>query len=277
MTGTHSIYQLDAFAEAPFAGNPAAVVPLESWLPDATLQAIAAENNLAETAFLVPATDDEADYHLRWFTPAVEVDLCGHATLAAGACLFESLGHDGARVRFTSASGPLAVERAEGGLYALDFPADPAAPAEPPAGLAAMLGGVEAAAFLRAAKNMAVVESAAAVRAVVPDLARIAALNGDGLIVTGPGDGDGAGDAVSRYFAPHAGIDEDPVTGSAHCTIVPYWAERLGRESLHCRQVSARGGDLYCRLAGDRVRIAGRVVPYMAGRIFVDHAGGPRS
>ena len=262
-----TLYQLDAFAEAPFAGNPAAVVPLDAWLADATLQAIAAENNLSETAFFVPTPEDaESDFHLRWFTPSVEVDLCGHATLASGAVLFDRLDFDGGRIRFATRSGVMAVERGEGGRFALDFPQHRPAPVEPPETLARALGGSEPLAFLRARMNLAILPDEASVRALVPDLAAIAAMPGDRLVVSAPGDGC---DAASRYFAPHAGIDEDPVTGSAHCMIAPYWGERLGKSMLHCRQVSPRGGDLYCTLAGDRVRIEGHVRPYLEGRIAV--------
>lgn len=268
MTKSLPIYQVDAFAEAPFAGNPAAVMPLEGWLPDDVLQNIAMENNLSETAFFVATPDDpDADYHLRWFTPAVEVDLCGHATLASAATLFDKLGYGKDVIRFRSQSGQL-VATAQGDRVELDFPARPGTATRVPDGLAEALGGVEPVGFLRASKNMAVLESEAAVRAISPDFDYISAMDGDGLILTAPGAEDG-GDVASRYFAPHAGIDEDPVTGSAHCTIVPYWAERLGKLHLHCRQVSARGGDLYCELAGDRVRIAGEARFYMEGRIDV--------
>ncbi|MBP5857676.1 PhzF family phenazine biosynthesis protein [Marivibrio halodurans] len=272
MTKTFPLYQLDAFAEAPFAGNPAAVVPLDAWLPDQVMQAVAAENNLSETAFVVPMPDGaESDYHLRWFTPTVEVDLCGHATLATGAVLFGEMGFAGERVRFHSRGGPLFVARGEAGRLALDFPVAPARPITMPAGLAEMLGGVDVLSFHKAYMNMAVLADEAAVRAVTPNLKAIAALPGDGLVVTAPGAGrDGAGgDVASRYFAPHAGIDEDPVTGSAHCMIAPYWSERLGRTRLHCRQVSARGGDLHCTVSGDRVRIEGHVRPYLEGRITI--------
>ncbi|NMM44377.1 PhzF family phenazine biosynthesis protein [Rhodospirillaceae bacterium KN72] len=267
MTKSLPLYQLDAFAEAPFAGNPAAVVPLDDWLPDTVLHAIAAENNLSETAFFVPIPDTEqADFHLRWFTPTVEVDLCGHATLATAGTLFDHLGFEKSTVRFKSQSGTLTATR-QGNRVELDFPARPGTPTRVPDGLAAALGGIEPVGFLRAMNNMAVLQSEAEVRAVKPDLAYIAALDGDGLIVTAPGED---GDVASRYFAPHAGIDEDPVTGSAHCTIVPYWAERFGgKTQLHCRQVSARGGDLFCELAGDRVRMAGTVRLYLEGRIHV--------
>lgn len=266
MTTSLPIFQIDAFAETPFSGNPAAVVPLDRWLPDDVLQKIAMENNLAETAFFVPTPDaDDTDFHLRWFTPAVEVDLCGHATLATAAVLFEKLSFAAETVRFQSQSGILRV-RSQKERFQLDFPVRAATPTRVPDGLAAALGGIEPVGFLRAVKSMAVLDSESEVRAVRPDLAYISQLEGDGLIVTGPGD---EVDAVSRYFAPHAGIDEDPVTGSAHCTVVPYWAERLGKGRLHCRQVSARGGDLYCDLLDDRVLIAGAARFYMEGAIHV--------
>lgn len=267
MSLTLPIYQLDAFAEAPFTGNPAAVVPLDGWLADEAMQSIALENNLAETAFVVPTPDDpEHDFHIRWFTPAVEARLCGHATLATAAVLFDRLGVAGPTIRFKSQSGPLAVDRVAEGRYALNFPAEPPVPADAPGDLERMLGGVRPTAFLKAVMNLAVLEDEAAVRAVAPDFRALAAVAGDGLIVTAPGDDC---HAVSRYFAPHAGIDEDPVTGSAHCTVAPYWAERLGETRLHCRQVSARGGDLTCMVEGDRVRIEGAVQWYMKGEISI--------
>ncbi|MEQ9490775.1 MAG: PhzF family phenazine biosynthesis protein [Alphaproteobacteria bacterium] len=257
------IYQVDAFADRPFAGNPAAVVPLESWLPDVVLQGIAAENNLAETAFFIEDNGD-ADFHLRWFTPTVEVDLCGHATLASGSVLFNHRGWPKDRIVFQSRSGPLAVSR-DGDRYLLDFPSKPAVDVAMPDGLADAIGCVPQR-YLRATMNMAILESESAVLAVNPDLAFIAAMEGDGLIVSAPGD---TSDCASRYFAPHAGIDEDPVTGSAHCTIVPYWADVLDRKDIYARQVSKRGGDLYCRLEGDRVSIAGNTALYLTGRIRV--------
>lgn len=266
MTTRLPIYQVDAFAEAPFTGNPAAVVPLETWLPDTVLQQIAMENNLAETAFFIPVPGaSDADFHLRWFTPAIEVDLCGHATLATAAVLLDRLSFGGDLIRFQSQSGILSVRHLDG-RYQLDFPARPATPTRVPDGLAQALGGIEPVGFLRAKKSMAVLADEAEVLAVRPDFDFIAGLEGDGLIVTAPGS---ETDAVSRYFAPHAGINEDPVTGSAHCTIVPYWAERLGKTSLHCRQVSARGGDLFCDLAGDRVLMAGAARFYLEGAINV--------
>lgn len=268
------LYQVDAFTDRLYAGNPAAVVPLESWLDAETMQAIGAENNLSETAFLVPAenTDSEitgcgdadADFEIRWFTPGAEVNLCGHATLASAFVLFSQLGWDRDEIRFSSASGGLAARREADGKITLDFPARDGVPMPVPDGLEAAIGAplVE---FRRAVMNLAVLESEAAVRTVVPDLAYIHDLEGDGLVITGPGEGC---DCASRYFAPHCGIDEDPVTGSAHCTIIPYWAAKLGKDSLHARQVSARGGDLWCRLAGDRVLISGYATLYMTGEIL---------
>lgn len=252
------LYQVDAFAARPFSGNPAAVVPLEDWLEEDVLQAIALENNLSETAFFVRRGDR---FDLRWFTPSVEVDLCGHATLASAYVILEHLEPAAGRVEFHSKSGPLAVTRS-GELLTLDFPAKPPKPVDDPA-VAEALGALPLE-LLRADKTLAVLESEAAVRAAAPDLAIVAGLASDGLIVTGPGD---EVDFVSRYFAPHAGIPEDPVTGSAHCVLTPYWAERLGKREFTARQVSARGGELLCTLSGDRVLISGRVAPYLKGRI----------
>jgi len=258
------VYQIDAFTDRPFGGNPAAVCPLDAWLPDEIMQAIAFENNLSETAFFV--ANDGGGYDLRWFTPAAEVDLCGHATLATAALVLERLTPEADGVWFDTRSGRLGVIR-DGENLVMDFPALPASPVDMPAGLVEALGGHRPTAFLRAVKNMAVFGDAAAVRAIDPDFAYIAAMAGMGLIVTAPGDDC---DCASRYFAPQVGIDEDPVTGSAHCTIVPYWAERLGKSSIHARQVSSRGGDLYCRIDGDRVEIGGRAVFFLEGHIVLD-------
>lgn len=257
------IYQVDAFADRAFTGNPAAVVPLDEWLPDDILAGIAAENNLAETAYFVKDAGD-ADFHLRWFTPTIEVDLCGHATLASAAILFDKLAWQRDSITFRSLSGPLTVTRRDN-LFVLNFPSRPATDVPIPDGLAEAIG-VPPSRFLRATMNMAILESEAVVRAVNPDLAFIADMEGDGLIISAPGE---ACDCTSRYFAPHAGIDEDPVTGSAHCTIIPYWAETLGKDEIHARQVSQRGGDLYCRMEGERVSIAGNATLYLTGRIFV--------
>ncbi len=270
-------YQVDAFTDRPFAGNPAAVCPLERWLPDATLLAIAAENNLSETAFFVPRGED---YDLRWFTPAIEVDLCGHATLATAKVVFECLRPSAERVRFHSKSGPLAVCR-KGALLELDFPARPPAPAAPGAELAASLRARPAETLRSPTLWLAVFEGEREVRALAPDFARMKTLEGLGVIATAPADGARQGaavDFVSRFFAPSAGIDEDPVTGSAHCVLVPYWAKRLGKEVLHARQVSARGGELWCEDKGERVAIAGyAVVPVHGPSGMSAGFGWPRS
>jgi len=255
------LYQVDAFSAQSFGGNPAAVVPLERWLDDRTLQAIASENNLAETAFLVR---EASGYRIRWFTPAVEVDLCGHATLAAAHVLFERLEPGLGEVEFASRSGPLRV-RHDGQRLALDFPSQPATRREPPAGFAAALGGAPRE-TLEAMDLMAVFEREEEVRALRPDFRALAACETRGIIATAPGNDV---DFVSRFFAPRVGIDEDPVTGSAHCTLVPFWAGRLERRELRARQVSARGGELWCELKGDRVRIAGNAALYLEGTITI--------
>jgi len=257
-------YWVDAFAEAPFKGNPAGVVPLRSWLDDALMQAIATENNLSETAFFVP---EGAGYHLRWFTPTVEVELCGHATLASGHVVMTVL--DAARnsVTFRSASGPLGVAR-DGDWRVLDFPSRPPAPIAVPSWLPAALGA-EVRAFHDApgGNTLALLGRAAEVRDLVPDIPALGrGLEDRGIIVTAPGDDV---DFVSRYFAPNHGIPEDPVTGSAHCTLTPYWADRLGKTTLEARQVSRRGGWLRCTVKGNRVLIAGRCITYLAGTISV--------
>lgn len=254
------LWQVDAFASARFKGNPAAVVPLPDWLPDATLQAIAQENNLAETAFLV---EEGGGYRLRWFTPAVEVDLCGHATLASGYVVDRHLKPGIGSVAFSTRSGRLTVTR-EGERYSLDFPAYPPVPQADP-GIAPAIG-VAPLEVWAAGMVVALLPDEAAVRAVKPDFRALAALPGDGLIVTSPGQD---ADFVSRYFVPQSGIDEDPVTGSAHCRLAPFWAARLGKTDFFARQVSARGGELWITLAGERVRIAGQVQPYLEGWIEV--------
>jgi len=263
------IYQIDAFARAVFAGNPAAVCPLERWLPETTMQSIAAENNLAETAFFVPrasATDRAADveYDLRWFTPQAEIDLCGHATLASGHVVFTRLAPGRQSVTFHSKSGPLIVRR-DGEMLALDFPSRPPTRCDAPAGLVEALGASPSEVW-SSRDLMAVFDSEHAVRGLTPSFDRIRALNLFGLIVTAPGR---EVDFVSRFFAPLVGIPEDPVTGSAHCTLVPYWAKRLGKTRLRARQVSVRGGELLCEDRGERVSMAGRAVQYLEGVIEV--------
>ncbi len=252
-------YQVDAFAGRLFEGNPAAVCPLDSWLADELLQAIAAENNLAETAFFV-ATDHGFD--LRWFTPVQEVDLCGHATLASAHVLFTLLGYPGSRIVFSTRSGELRVER-DGEWLVMDFPAVSATPCNPPAALLDGLGK-RPQAVLAGEDYMAVFDSEAVVRSLVPDFAKLNELDRRGVIVTAPGR---EVDFVSRFFAPKFGIPEDPVTGSAHCALTPFWSSRLGKQSLAARQVSRRGGDLQCRIQGERVLLAGRAVTFMEAEI----------
>ena len=257
------IYQVDAFTDSLFGGNPAAVCPLQAWLPADTMQAIAAENNLAETAFFVR---EGTDYALRWFTPTVEVDLCGHATLAAGHVVFRFIERERNSVSFrTTKAGTLVVGR-RGDMLAMDFPARPAVPTEPPPGLFAALGGTPRE-VLSARDHLVVYGSAAEIAALDPDLAALAKVDCWAAIVTAPGEG--GIDFVSRFFAPAQGVPEDPVTGSSHCTLVPYWANRLGKAKLGARQLSRRGGALSCALEGDRVSIAGRAVLYLEGQIEV--------
>ena len=255
------IYQVDAFASRVFAGNPAAVCPLDDWLPDAVLQAIAVENNLSETAFFVK---NGADFDLRWFTPASEVDLCGHATLGSAYVIANYLDNGSTEVRFHSRSGPLTVTR-EGDLYTLDFPALPPRRIADSAEVAAALGAAPAELW-EEMDLMAVFASQAAVAALAPDMAKVEVLETRGVIVTAPGEDC---DFVSRFFAPRSKIPEDPVTGSAHCILTPYWGERLGKTRMSARQISARGGELEVEARGERVLISGRVAPYMEGRIRV--------
>ena len=255
------LYQVDAFTSRLFGGNPAAVVLLDEWLPDEVLAAIAAENNLSETAFVLPRPDIVP---LRWFTPAVEVDLCGHATLGSAQVLFRHVFPALDRLTFDTKSGHLMVTK-NGDLLSMDFPARPGKEVAVTDDLAAALGRRPGAAY-RARDLMAVFGSAREVRDLQPDFQRIAALDAFAVMVTAPGDGV---DFVSRFFAPAKGIPEDPVTGSAHCTLIPYWAARLGKTELTARQLSRRGGELYCRLRGERVDIAGRAVEYLKGEITV--------
>jgi PhzF family phenazine biosynthesis protein len=255
------IFQVDAFTTRRFAGNPAAVMPMNSFLSDAVLQAIAAENNLAEAAFWVPEGND---YRLRWFTPTVEVPLCGHATLASAAVVMERLEPGRSSVVFHSASGPLTVRRAEAG-YVMNFPARSSEKVSTPPGLAEAMGVVPVEVLGNAFNYMAVLESAEVVREIAPDMAALARMDRPGVIVTAPGDGDGAYDFVSRYFAPAKGIPEDPVTGAAHCMLAPYWAKRLGKTALRADQASRRGGEIVCRLAGDRIELEGSCVFYLEG------------
>lgn len=252
-------YQVDAFASRRFAGNPAAVMLLERFADDELLQAIAAENNLAETAFLVP---DGEDYRLRWFTPTVEVPLCGHATLASAAVVMERLAPQRKHVVFHSASGPLSVERTPTG-YVMNFPVRISEPVAPPPFLTEALGRVPVEVVADQFNYLALLETADQVRGLTPDLAAVSNLDRSGLIVTAPGDG--GYDFVSRYFAPAKGIPEDPVTGGAHCALTPYWAKRLKKTVFRAFQASRRGGELGCRLIGERVELEGSCVFYLEG------------
>lgn len=254
-------YWIDAFTDRVFGGNPAGVVPLASWPEDALMQRIAFENGFAETAFFVPV--GEARYHLRWFTPTVEIDLCGHATLASGHVLFTQLSFAGELVTFDTLSGPLTVRRRPDRKLEMDFPSRPGKPLRVSPALTRALG-VRPQEVAQARDTLCVFATADEVLALEPDFGAVARLDTFGVIATAPGKDC---DFVSRFFVPKAGINEDPVTGSAHCTLTPYWANRLGKTRLHARQVSARGGELWCELINDRVKIAGHAVLYLKGEI----------
>ena len=253
------IYQVDAFTSTVFGGNPAAVCPLEDWLADEQLQAIAAENNLSETAFFVRRADR---YDLRWFTPKLEVDLCGHATLASAFVILNYLTPGKDAVRFDTRSGELIVRR-DGDMLSMDFPALPPEPCELPPELLRALGG-EPLEVLRASYYLAVYGSEQEVLDLSPDMGLLASIEGAAVIASAPG---WEVDFVSRFFAPSFGIPEDPVTGSAHSTLIPFWAKRQCKSRLKARQVSARGGELFCEDRGDRVTIAGHAVLYLTGVI----------
>lgn len=263
-------FVVDAFTSQLFAGNQAAVMPLETWLDDDTLQRIAAEMALSETAFFVPEGDG---FRLRWLTPACEVDLCGHATLATAFVLMTQLEPSRTSVRFHSKSGPLDVTRA-GDVLTLDFPArvpERFENSDVKAAVGAAIGA-EVVELWQSRNLLAVVDSAATVRALAPDFRAVNALATEGLIVTAQSDpavDEPDVDFVSRYFTPQHGIDEDPVTGSAHCTLGPYWAKRLGKTSLSAKQVSKRGGELSVEVAGDRVKLGGRAVLVARGDLLL--------
>ncbi len=256
------LYQVDAFTAEVFSGNPAAVCLLTDWLEDARLQAVAAENNLSETAFLVRDADG---FDLRWFTPTTEVALCGHATLASAFVLFACRGWPGEVVRFrTRRSGELTVRKGRDGLLEMDFPVRTAHALSDPAGVAEALRVTPREVLGSAEDLLVVLDSERAVREVVPDFAALKQLDCRGVIVTARGE---RCDFVSRFFAPRVGVPEDPVTGSSHSVLAPYWAGVLGRNDLHGLQVSKRGGELFCRHAGERVKISGRAVLYLEGTI----------
>lgn len=256
-----AIYQIDAFAEKPFEGNPAAVVPLDVWLPDSIMQAIAAENNLAETAFFVRS---QHGYHIRWFTPNSEVSLCGHATLASAFVLFNLLGYQQPVVSFESLSGELRVTQADG-LLTLDFPIQPPQACHTPEPLIRGLGKAPLA-CLKHDDYVAVFENEKDVLAIRPDYDALQQLDLRGVIVTAPSS---EFDFIARFFAPKLGVPEDPVTGSAYTQLIPYWSDKLGKSRLQAKQVSARGGKLGCERKGERVLISGRAVTYMMGSIEI--------
>ena len=256
------LYHIDAFADRLFSGNPAAVCPLEAWLPDETMQKIAFENNLSETAFYVPTG---GGFHIRWFTPAVEVALCGHATLATAYVIFICDRYPGDTIHLASKSGPLKVRR-EGELLVLDFPAGRPAPALAPPGLVDALGRDPVETLKGTTDYLMVYEAEEDVATLTPNIADLARVDARGIVVTAPGR---QVDFVSRFFAPRVGVAEDPVTGSAHTMLTPYWSARLGKPVLSAMQLSKRQGRLRCRMAGDRVEIAGKAIPYMAGTITI--------
>ena len=259
------VYQIDAFSDRPFAGNPAGVVPLQSWLPEPVMQSVAAEMNLAETAFFAPEGDH---YRIRWFTPTIEVDLCGHATLASGHALFNGLGVKADKIVFESKSGPLSVAKVDGRLE-LDFPAhviQPAPEALAKVGACFNAKPVEVHLSEGFGAYLALFEKEAAVENLVPDFARLGALD---LSVIVTARGSNGVDFVSRYFAPTWGIPEDPVTGGAHCTLTPFWAGILGKTEFHAHQVSKRHGELWLKLRGDRVKIAGHAVSVLKGKLTI--------
>jgi PhzF family phenazine biosynthesis protein len=257
-----TIYQVDAFTNEVFKGNPAAICPLESWISAELMQKIALENNLAETAFFVKNGDV---YELRWFTPTFEIDLCGHATLASAFVIFNILAQETDTVMFHShKSGDLSVAK-NGDLITLDFPSRPVSPADVPDGLVDAIGKAPKE-VLKARDYFLVYETEQEVLAIEPDFTKLLKIDAHGFIVTAKGE---TSDFVSRFFAPEVGVFEDPVTGSAHCNLIPYWAEKLGKTEMFARQVSKRGGELFCELAGDRVKIGGNATLFLKGEIYL--------
>ena len=256
-----TIYQIDAFAEKVFQGNPAAVVPLDEWLPDDVLLNIALENNLSETAFFVSEGDG---YRIRWFTPVSEVDLCGHATIASAYVLFNILNYENPQIRFLSRSGELTVVR-DADLFQLNFPVAKIQQVDIAGIVEKALGKVPAEVW--SSEDLIVVfESQSEIEAITPNFPLLKTINVRGVIVTAKGDD---ADFVCRFFAPRYGIDEDPVTGSAYCELMPYWANKLNKSVLHAKQLSKRSGDIWCELVGDRVLISGKAVHYMTGEITI--------
>jgi len=260
------LYQVDAFTDHQFGGNPAAVCPLDEWLPDTTMQLIAMENNLAETAFFVKQEDI---FHIRWFTPVLEVDLCGHATLASAFIIFEKLDYQGAKISFLSKSGLLSVSR-KNYLLTLDFPCDSIRSFTPSSELIKSIGIHPIESYQGKTDWMLLLGSQKEVENLQPDLNAMGKIESRGIIVTAKGD---EVDFVSRFFAPQSGIPEDPVTGSAHTTLAPFWAERLGKTELTALQLSKRKGHLWCKVSENRVEISGNAKLYMTGEIYLEHDG----
>ena len=260
-----TLYQIDAFANKIFGGNPAAVIPLEQWLDAPLMQQIALENNLSETVFFVPAANGIADFEIRWFTPEVEINLCGHATLASAYVLYNILGYQKPAIRFSSMSGILQVSREED-LICLDFPSwKPERLDIYPSELSAMIGHAEIVGVYKYRDMLVELVNEEAVKNCDPDFS-LMKKHVDKMIITAPGK---KADFVSRFFAPGAGIDEDPVTGSAHSQLIPFWSEKLGKNEMHALQLSKRGGELWCEQRGDRVLMKGKGVFYMKGEIFL--------
>ncbi len=256
------IYQIDAFTDQVFGGNYAAIIPLEEWLDDNTLLKIAQENNYPETAYFI---SNGENFHLRWFTPAFEVDLCGHATLAAAHVLFNHLNYDQNEIKFTTQSGILTVEKSANNWLTMDFPARKPIAIDIPNELVEALGA-QPKEVLMSRDMLAIFETEAEVKALQPDFKALQKVAGLGVIASAKGD---KSDFVSRFFAPKANVDEDPATGSAHCTLTPYWADVLNKNDLHAFQISDRRGELNCVLQGDRVLISGQAVTYLIGDIFI--------
>lgn len=260
---TISIFQADAFTDTLFGGNPAAICPLKEWLSDEAMQKIAIENNLAETAFFVR---NDTGYKLRWFTPEYEIDLCGHATLASAHILFTELGHKEDEIHFETIKAGMLIVKKEGDKYIMDFPSRPPINIDSPVGLIEALSEKQPLEVLRSRDYFLVYESEDDIRDIAPDFFALSKMDTVGVIVTAPGKNV---DFVSRFFAPGAGIPEDPVTGSAHCNLIPYWADKLKKSKLHAYQLSARKGELWCELKGDRVLMSGKAVTYLRGEIFI--------
>jgi PhzF family phenazine biosynthesis protein len=256
-----TIYQVDAFAEKVFQGNPAAVIPLEDWIEEDLMQKIATENNLSETAFFVKT---DTGYHIRWFTPGFEIDLCGHATLASAYIIKNFVEPHLAEINFTTQKAGVLRAMAKDGMYTLDFPSRMPQPCKAPDQLLKSLNITTAIEVLKSRDYFVVLPNEEAVRNTEPDFTLMEDLGG--VIITSKGQ---SADVVSRFFYPGAGIPEDPVTGSAHCNIIPYWSNKLGKTKLFCKQLSKRGGDLYCELEGDRVLMSGKCILYLQGEIDI--------